>query len=629
MRVLLALGCDHYDYEPLGRLNGAENDAAAVFDHLVTNGWGAYDKACSRLLRSPTLEEVQKEVAQILFNNGPLVEFTFFFAGHGGVKDGAYYLCVKNSQVDRFSLTALSMTQLFAWLNEAKAAHTNIIIDACESGGVVHDITTLLNPNVIGKTGSLALSILAASGSDEYAQEIDGSGVCTAVLLSCLRGDTVVQTTRPTLDLVEVGKVVSESLGNGCQTPVYWGINLYGRAQLAKNPRFAGGAPHITETLASFTPDDAANEYIRACADKIWELYISLGRGFDSERFFEVVQPICSHFVMDASIAASFVEGLANTFGPRVRENGNLYDECQLYAACATSLLKLVSEKNAADRMVHDLIVRTVQCVDEANKTLLHQLSVDKYALLAKGTGFADLYFLPIRLMRVLGWIGAASHAATLLGQPKLLSKSIAADLIRFIVAEYSQSLAAISDEQTPFYLAFATARDALGCGDEAEVVTGLLFSSLCESRGHVSASGLSGGDALIFLDASISGNFSAADDKIARPTTLLAALILLYNDMGLADVSDRSMQIFDHINMNLFIPTTYREFGNGLIEDGINYSYQVGHSVWTVTDLVGEWKNIKSKINSDPALNLTSIQITALLASLLRPEREAWFLLA
>lgn len=629
MRVLLAVGCDIYDHKGFSRLHGAENDAIAIFDHLVTKGWGEYDKAHSRLLKSPTSSEVQDAISELLFNQGPVVEFTFFFAGHGGVKDGAYFLCVKDTRIDRLSLTALSMTQLFGWLNESKVTQNNIIIDACEAGGVASDIGTLLNPSVIGKSGSLALSILAASGSDEYAHEVNGSGVCTAALLSCLRGHVIVQTTRPTLDLVEVGKVVSESLGNGKQTPVYWGINLYGRAQFAKNPRYDGETPHLTEILPSFTPDDAANEYIRGNADKIWSLYISLSKGFDAERFFEIVAPICSHLAEKATIAASFVEGLANTFGPRIRQNGDFYDEAQLYAASAAALLKLIEDGNSADRTARDLIVRTVQCVDEANKTLLIKLAEDKYALLAKGLGFADLYFLPIRILRVLGWVGASAYAANLIGRPELVSKSVAKDLVNLILNDYSQSVVAVSDEQTAFYIAFAAARDVLECVDETEVVSGLLFSSLCDSHCRISVGALSGDDALSFLDAKISGDYSAAGDILARPTTMLPGLILVYHEMGLADVADRSIMKFDHVTMNLFIPETYRDFCNSSIDLGTNYSYQVGYAVWRSTELFTEWRNIKNRIDSDPALTVTSLRIGALIASLLRPDREPWFLVA
>ena len=37
MRVLIAIGCDSYNNPPLQPLSGAENDAATIFGHLVTD----------------------------------------------------------------------------------------------------------------------------------------------------------------------------------------------------------------------------------------------------------------------------------------------------------------------------------------------------------------------------------------------------------------------------------------------------------------------------------------------------------------------------------------------------------------------------------------------------------------
>lgn len=628
-KIFLAIGCDIYDYPGLQALNGAQNDAVSIYDHLVTNDGGDYDKERSQLLLSPSISEVQKSIENILFDGDPTVEFTLFFAGHGAVKDGVYFLCIKDSQIDRFSLTALSMTQLFSWLSEAKVSQANIIIDACESGGVLHDIVTLLNPNVIGKTGSLALSILAASSSDEYAQEENGKGVCTAALMSCLRGELIVQTTRPTLDLMEVGKIVSENVRKKGQTPACWGLNLYGTAQFAKNPRYSGGEPHITETLSALTSDIVANQYLRENADKIWELYIAAARGFDVDVFLQVIAPICLRFTENVSISASFIEGIANTFGPRVRENRDPYDEPQLYACCAAIMLKLIEKDASADRITRDLIVRTIESVDKANITLLNQLKDDKYVLLSESTGLSDLYFLPLRLLRVLGWIGGAVHAANFMKMPELLSKDIAKEIVQFIIREYSQSIVAISDEQTPYYVALATACDIMDCKKDVEIISGLLFYSFVESKGRVAASQLTGADALEFLEAKISGDLSAVGDKLARPTTLLSALILVCGSMDMSDVVDPSMKKFDHADINIFVPSTYADFDEEIIEAGMNYSYRIGQSVWNVNDLVKEWNIIRKQIELDSALNCSSVRSAALFSSLLRPNREAWFLLS
>lgn len=626
MRILLSIGCDTYLYPPLTALNGAENDAARIFNHLVTAGWGDYDPTHSKLLRSPTLQQVRDAISDILFTIGNLVEFTFFFAGHGGVKDGAYFLCVRDTMVDRLSMSALSMTQLFAWVSEAGVAHTNIVADACESGGVVHDIATLLNPNVIGKAGSISLSLLAASGSDQYASEINGGGACTNTLLSCLRGDIVVQTTRPTFDLVEIGKVVSNAMKDGSQTPVYWGINLYGQAQFAKNPAFETGIPKISATIDDLTRSALADDFIKSQADEIWKLYLSIGSEFDAEPILAVLEPICRRLSDNEFALASFVSGIASTFGPRVNQAQGGFGEAQLYATCLTALLQHISLENDVDRLARELARKIAQCVDRSSSELLHTLRGDKYALLDRGEGFAGLYFLPIRVLRILGWIGAAAHASAILQLEEPLAHDTLRELVRFIVDEYSQSIVAISDEQTPFFVSFVTALDFIGYTDEVESVTGYLFNSLCEHRGCISVSGLSGKEAFDFLNARIEGRPKDVDSLVSRPQSLLPSLLLTYESLDLADVPDQAMINFDRIQMNLFVPDSYRDFGLGLIE-GINHSYQVGHSVWKVADLNSAFASILERISADAAIELPTVQVASLMASLVRPNREAWFL--
>ncbi|WJH40589.1 hypothetical protein N7E02_08215 [Aliirhizobium terrae] len=395
MRALIAIGCDIYDKPPLSTLAGAENDARAVYDHLVSSGWGAYDEPSSRILLSPTIAELKTELEDVLYSADVIEELTIFFAGHGGVKDGSYFLCLRDTDVDRMSFNALAMTQLFAWITEAKVGHTNVIIDACESGGVVHDIGVLLNPNVIGKVGSLAVSILAASGSDEYALETGGAGHCTTALMSCLRGDTVVQTTRPSLDLVEVGQVVSRMLQGKLQTPVSWGINLFGISQLSKNPCFAGGNAYIAEAFPGLTGDGAGNEHIRAASEAIWEQYLSLSREFNADSFLDVILPVCKRLESEPAMAVGFIEGLSSAFGARGAAVEDAFEAARVHAACAIALLPLAGPDGPVNIAIQSLAAKVVRSINEGIAHLLVKLNESKYALLGPNSGLADFYFLP------------------------------------------------------------------------------------------------------------------------------------------------------------------------------------------------------------------------------------------
>ncbi|MGR8925279.1 caspase family protein [Rhizobium leguminosarum] len=626
---MIAIGCDAYDNPPLGSLTGAENDAATLFEHLVTKSWGEYNQVQSKLLLSPTMTTLRSTVEAALFSGQSVEELTIFFAGHGGVKDNSYFLCLKDSDVDRMSLNALSMTQLFAWITEAKIRHTNLIVDACHAGGVVHDIGILLNPNVIGKAGSLAISILAAAGSDEYAGESGGAGHCTSALMSCLKGETPVQTTRPSLDLVEVGQVVSRTMQGTGQTPVCWGINLFGISQLAKNPRFSGGSAHISATFPGLASDGAGNEYIRAASDAIWEQYLSLTREFDAEQFLDVVQPVCSKLEEEPAVAAAFVMGLAATFGARIAATGDHFDVARLQSACAVALLPMAaSSTHCADAIVQ-LSKEVVASIGEGTDQLLADFTADTYALLSKDGGIADFYFLPLRLMSILGWLGAAVHIQTISGRSTAAIAPMAADLVRLIMAHYSNSIVPVSDEMTPFYVSFAAAADVLGCEEELESISGLLLRILHQRGGRIADPGLSGEDALRFLTAVTEGRYDDIRNILANPTSLLPAVLLTMDRSGLSDIADGAMKGFDHVNINIFVPNDFSTFGAGLIEDGTNFSLNIGHTVFSVRDLVAEWLKIAKHLSADTTLASPAVRISNVLASLLRPDRVAWFLVA
>lgn len=629
MRVLIAIGCDAYDNPPLQPLAGAENDAATIFEHLATKNWGEYDQAQSKLLLSPTMAALRSTIEAALFSGPPIEELTFFFAGHGGVKDNGYFLCMKDTDVGRMSLNALSMPQLFGWITEAKIRHTNLIVDACHAGGVVHDIGVLLNPNVIGKAGSLAISILAAAGSDEYAGESDGTGHCTSALMSCLKGETPVQTTRPSLDLVEVGQVVSRMMQGTGQSPICWGINLFGISQLAKNPRFSGGSAHISETFPGLASDGAGNEHIRAASDAIWEQYLSLTREFDAERFLDVVQPVCANLEEEPAVAAAFIMGLAATFGARIAATGGHFDVARLQSACAVALLPMaVSSTHCADAIMQ-LSKEVVASIREGTDQLLADFTESTYALLSKDGGSADFYFLPLRLMSILGWLGAAVHIQTISGESTAVIAPKASDLVRLIMAHYSNSIVPVSDEMTPFYVSFAAAAGVLGCEEELESISGLLLRILHQRGGWIAEPGLNGEDALRFLTAVTEGRCDDFRNILANPTSLLPAVLLVMDRSGLAYIADGAMKGFDHININIFVPNDFSTFGAGLIEDGTNFSLNIGHTVFSVGDLVAEWSKIEAHLSADAILTSPAVRISSVLASLLRPDRVAWFLVA
>ena len=115
MNILISVGCNRYDN--LTTLNGAERDEEAIFERLIGPS-GMYDSTRSRNLRSPTLLELRECFKQV-FSQSPQVDvFTFFFAGHSGVKGGSFYLFLRDSDSEIASATAFPIGELFGIINE-------------------------------------------------------------------------------------------------------------------------------------------------------------------------------------------------------------------------------------------------------------------------------------------------------------------------------------------------------------------------------------------------------------------------------------------------------------------------------------------------------------------------------
>src|SRR5664280_1088146 len=203
-RVLIAIGCNEYaGYLPL---HGAETDGRRIFESLIKPNVGDYDLVASALLLSPTLNDVQAALTQILFSGQPIDTLTVFFAGHGEVKAGSFYMCLRDTRSDALSATALSLSDLFLKIGEARPSQSNIIIDACESGGLISDLGVLLKSELLGNAGTPGITLLATSARDQYSAETSEGGLGTNAILDCILGETFIQDLAATLDLVEIGR---------------------------------------------------------------------------------------------------------------------------------------------------------------------------------------------------------------------------------------------------------------------------------------------------------------------------------------------------------------------------------------------------------------------------------------
>jgi hypothetical protein len=627
MRLLLAVGCDAYAH--LSQLRGAERDAKTFYDALIRADIGEYDASKSFFLLSPSLSTIRQALQEILFDARAEVDtFTFLFAGHGGVKSGAYYLCAADSRPDMLSTTAFAMSSLFAILNEAQPRQSNIILDTCQGGGVVADLPTIIKPEIIGGSETPGISIFVSSAADQYSVEGSEGGLGSIHLMRCIDGTAIVQTTRPTMDLLEVGRVASSHMARQYpgQTPLLWGLNLYGEARFCKNPHYGGMTPPLA-ALPQIAAGSTAYSLIRENADRVWREYFSVVDDFQPRRLVDMVVTVVSAISSEGAEAAAFSRGLADAFALRAVASVDVFRRVEVVAACISSLLEQSEEDRVGGTML-DMAAQTLALNGRAIEETFEMLNANEYALLSERGGFGDLFYLPLRLCRVLGWVGTQHYISKWTDAPEgTFNDSLVRQLLQQVFATYSSSFVAVSDVQTPWLLTFLSCCHERGWNDDAEVVLGHMFNSFVTHGGNIASPSMDKGRVFEFLNRRLEGNYGDAFDRLSHPGEMLSVLLTGAGWFGLDDVIDPHLHLLDHYSFNVFIPQDHRDFAKSTVRDGVNHTYEIGGGIWRTGDFNLKWpEDCLSQIRADSAVNAASVRVGALLAAMLFPDRSPWF---
>ncbi|HJS13160.1 hypothetical protein [Sphingopyxis sp.] len=615
-RALLAIGCDRYDH--LAPLLGAEADASGIFDLLIAPQVGDYDVGNSQLLRSPTLGEVREALTSTLFTGETLDTLTVVFAGHGAVGSGSFYMAMRDSRADALSATALSLADLFRMISEAAPRQTYIVIDACQSGGLISDLNVILKSEVMGEFGTPGVSLLATSASDQSAIEIDGRGVGTTALMECIRGDMFLQDTSATLDLVEIGRAVSQRVSAaGEQTPVVWGLNLYGPAGFCKNPHAGTGDAPLRSVQAGW-PDAKIGSSIREGLPKLWAPYVTISNRWDAREFVDRLGAILEELKGEPEAQVIFAQRMAQACAVQAQQSADRGREIEVRAACAVALLPWSREAAVADHL-------SAACSGIASlvETMIADAvaALDNYRFSLVTGGLNELYHLPIRISQLLGWAGFAIHTRLWNGEDSSAAAARFTSLLSRIFETYSLSLVAMSDAQSPAVMSTISAMSRIGLRDQGEQLLGHLFSSSIANKGKVALAHLEPDQILGYLIARAAQPGGVRAKFIARPTELMLALLRAAPHFDLADEFDAALEQVDHLALNAYLPENFQEFGDAIIRGGKNAVFQIGHDVWSVADIEAAWPG-------NPAPDGPGVAMTALAASLLFPDRTPWFLL-
>jgi hypothetical protein len=615
-RALIAIGCNVYDH--LGALTGAEADAAGIYDALIQPQIGDYDSIRSRILLSPSLQEVRDALTETLFSGEMLDTLTITFAGHGAVSGGSFYMALRDSRGQALSATALSLADLFRMIAEAGPKQTYLMIDACQSGGLIADLNVILKSEVMGELGTPGVTLLATAASNEAALEMGGHGIGTTALLECIRGDIFLQDSNPALDLVEIGRAVSERLSAaGEQTPVVWGLNLYGPSSFSKNPHVGTGNAPLRSVLAGW-PDSRSAAAIRSSLPRLWEPYVALARRWEPREFLNRLSPLLETLHDDPAVLLNLIQRISEACAAQARESRDRFREVEVQAACLVALLPYSGQAEVADYLslrCAELGMRT----EAALQDTIGAIDGYEYALVTGG--LSDLYYLPIRLSKLLGWSGFAVHARLSAGGEPQRAGAVLSGILAKLFETYSLSLVSMSDCQTPFLISAVTACVGVGLVDDAERLLSYYFSSAVSCGGQIARTDLDPSKVLTYLVARNNPSAELGHDVIAQPTELALALLRMSRLTDLTDEFDLALADLDHLALNAYLPDDYRCFGAEHIASGMNAVFHVGQDFWRVSDLEKAWPQFPVPANLGASM-------ASLLASLVFPDRSPWFLL-
>jgi hypothetical protein len=578
--VLVCVGCDSYDRSAeLPTLRGAERDATSVFDLLAKSA--LYAPGVTHLLHSPTIGEIRDcigEVAKIK-NLGVL---TFYFAGHGEFKVGTFYLCLRDSDVERLSTTAIAISYLFTVAGEMRPRQVNFIVDACKAGGAVVDVSVLTKTEVMGEANSSSIAFLASCGADQYAEESDAGGAATMELVKYLNGEKIVQSVRPYLDLVEVGLAVSRDVGASSvsQTPTSWGLNLYGDGQFCLNPHFSstGGSIYIP----GIAPNSTAGAAVRKIAESLREQLQAIQRSPNAAALAAMLDESQGQLGEDY---LSFIGGFATAISASASKSDDLLASSESLYVCAASLLPRIDAPEA-QQVCREILGQLAKFDMFAIESLCATLDRSKFALLANGSALSEFHYLPLRVSRILAWLALARFTADMVGGVDDMAAKTN-QILSHILDTYRESIVAVAEDQAPWAYIFSKLAHRYGWAAQSVEVLDRLYASALVVQGNFLDSNARGEEACQYtlLRAGLPSELEKR--SLANPTELLAVILLLGSRASRNSEWDGFMKVVDGKSVNMYVPDDYLRFSERIMPGGNNFTNRVGHSFWTLAEFL------------------------------------------
>lgn len=211
MRKALIVGVDYYDH--INPLHGCVNDAHSVKAMLDRDSDGQVNFH-TKLMTATGPQQVlsRKELRaaiQELFQDKHEIAL-LYFAGHGYIEATGGYLCPSDCESGD---DGVPLADIMTMANQSPSENKIVILDSCHSG------IAATNPLAPVAEISEGVTVLTASTESQYANEENGSGIFTSLLVDALSGAAA-----NLVGDITPGSVyahIDQSLGAWAQRPVF------------------------------------------------------------------------------------------------------------------------------------------------------------------------------------------------------------------------------------------------------------------------------------------------------------------------------------------------------------------------------------------------------------------------
>ena len=212
MRKALIVGIDYYD--KVSPLYGCVNDSFAVKSMLERHADGSVNFGVRHFTGTGPKDTVSRDelwsaIEELFAGDGEVS--LLYFAGHGHIEATGGYLCSSDVKTGN---DGVSLAEIMTMANNSRIANRVIILDSCHSGVAGGSALQQKVAEI-----SEGVTILTASTDEQYANEENGAGVFTTLLVNALGGAAA-----NLVGEVTPGGVyahVDQSLGPWAQRPVF------------------------------------------------------------------------------------------------------------------------------------------------------------------------------------------------------------------------------------------------------------------------------------------------------------------------------------------------------------------------------------------------------------------------